>query len=971
MPQLKVIISSTARDLPEHREKVMHACMRLDMFYPDMMEHLTATNANALEVSLKMVDEAEIYVGVFAFRYGYVPKGEQVSVTEAEYNRAIERGIPRLIFLMSDEHKVKPSDVETGEGAEKLKKLKERLKEERAVAFFESPDDLLAKVIQALVPYRKADLTIFHYVSDIPEPPEVFIAHPYTLLQTGRLIGRQEELGLLTDWVSKPDSEVYKARFLNIVAIGGLGKSALTWKWFNDIAPQEMKTLAGRVWWSFYESDATFENFVTRTLAYVSRRPLAEVQQIPAPDRETQLLAALDREPFLIVLDGLERVLIAYARMDAARLDDSQVGNQRNLRKTADPRAGRFLKRLAQVRNSRILVSTRLYPAELETEGGEPMPGSFRRDLTGLTDEDAVELWRAFNVPGARAQLLPIFATFGKHPLLIQALAGEVKRYRPAPGDFEKWRKANPRFDPANFPHLQDAISHVLEFALRGLDDAALQVLQTIAAFRMPARYDTLAALLIGEGKTCADERELDKVLTELEDRGLLGWDRRANRYDLHPLVRGVVWGGLGDDARRGVYESLRAHFEAVPMVDDDLKVNSLEELTPAIELYNTLIGLGRYDDAFYLFYERLDKSTHYRLSASRQRAELLEMLFPDGLDQLPRLNRQDYQAYTLNALAQGYKFSGQPGRAAALYRRNIIIRSEMKDNYSLSVGLGNLSDTLRLSGALRDSEAAARRALVIARRLGDRFWEAVSLRWLGSALAARGRANESGPALQRALRLFRAHSESQSEGTVNFDFAQRALWLGEFAGALSFADHAWELAHVSSLERDFIHAARAQGEAALGLNDFATADERLHHALTRARRVNLVQEELPALVALAELRRRQGDAKAARELLDDVSEAAGRGPYPLIYADACNVLEQIESDDGNETEATEAAVKAYRLAWCDGPPYAYHWGLERARGHLRELGAGEPEMPAFDEGEFEEMPEVEIDPEDEFHVER
>ncbi len=104
---------------------------------------------------------------------------------------------------------------------------------------------------------------------------------------------------------------------MNIVAIGGLGKSALTWKWFNDIAPQEMKPLAGRMWWSFYESDATFENFVTRALAYVTRRRLDEVQQIPAPEREAQLLAALDREPFLIVLDGLERILIAYARMDA------------------------------------------------------------------------------------------------------------------------------------------------------------------------------------------------------------------------------------------------------------------------------------------------------------------------------------------------------------------------------------------------------------------------------------------------------------------------------------------------------------------------------------------------------------------------------------------------------------------------------------------------------------------------------
>lgn len=85
--------------------------------------------------------------------------------------------------------------------------------------------------------------------------------------------------------------------------------------------------------------------------------------------------------------------------------------------------------------------------------------------------------------------------------------------------------------------------------------------------------------------------------------------------------------------------------------------------------------------------------------------------------------------------------------------------------------------------------------------------------------------------------------------------------------------------------------------------------------------------------------------------------------------ADAFNVLAQIERDAGNTAAAVEAATKAYRLAWCDAPPFAYHWGLEKAKKHLEELGVPEPEMPPFDESKFEPMPEVEIDPDDEFHV--
>ncbi len=992
------MISSTALDLPEHRKEVLDACLRQSMF-PIMMEHLTAGDAAAAAASLAMVDTAAIYLGIFAYRYGYVPEAdnpERISITEMEYNRAVALGIPRLIFFMDKTHPLTAADMDedTSDPTEvarrkvKLAELKQRAGKERVVASFKSPTDLRALVIQALVKYREPDLTAFHYVSDIPAPPEPFIAHPYTLLQTHRLVGRQPELNLLTDWVTREQEPIYQARILNIVAIGGMGKSALTWKWFNDIAPQEMKPLAGRMWWSFYESDATFENFVTRALAYVTQRPLAEVQQIPAPERETQLLAALDREPFLIVLDGLERMLIAYARMDAAHLADDDLDRQTAnyvahaynlpasaaqsftgehlLRKTADPRAGAFLRKLSNVRAARILVSTRLYPADLQMVTGESLGNCVAIFLRGLADDNALELWRALGVSGARDTLLPLFNRVGNHPLLVHALASEVARYRRAPGDFDKWRDHHPDFDPFSLP-LKNVKSHVLEYALRGLDEQARQTLHVIAAFRMPAHYDTLAALLIGDGKACADEHELDEVLTELEDRGLIGWDKRANRYDLHPIVRGVVWAGLGEDTRRGIYTSLHAHFEALPMIDDYFTVNSLEDLTPAIELYNTLIGLGRYDDAGRLFAERLEKAMLYRLSANRHRIELLEMLFPDGLEQLPRLSDPNIQSYVLNSLAHGYLYIGQPRLAAPLYRRFIVISSQYKNDRNLGVGLRGLSEASRLLGMIYESEISARCALSITHEQNDRFREAVSLFWLGLGLATRGVENEAESPLRRSLRMFVAQSNNQYEGFVNSHLAQVAVWLREHPDALSFADRAWELAHVLNHERDFIRAARLQGEAALGMNDIASADERLHHALIRARAVNFVEEELPALVALVELRRRQGDMQAARELLDDVWEAAERGPYPLFHADALNVLAQIERDEGHQAQAVEAAERAYRLAWCDGPPFAYHRGLEKARQHLRELGANEPERPVFDASKFEPMPEVEIDPADEF----
>ena len=81
-------------------------------------------------------------------------------------------------------------------------------------------------------------------------------------------------------------------------------------------------------------------------------------------------------------------------------------------------------------------------------------------------------------------------------------------------------------------------------------------------------------------------------------------------------------------------------------------------------------------------------------------------------------------------------------------------------------------------------------------------------------------------------------------------------------------------------------------------------------------------------------------------------------------------MLTQIERDAGNPAVALDAATQAYHLVWCDGEPFAYHWGLVVARAHLHELGAPEPALPLFDELKFEPMQEVEINPHDESYVE-
>jgi hypothetical protein len=143
------MVSSTTLDLKAHREHVRSACEE-KLCLPRMSDHLPAAADGGLAESLALVDQADVYLGVFAFRYGHVPPGHTKSITHQEYERAVARGIPVLIFLMDLEHPVRPADIETGAGAERLRELKALLQVRHTVKYFRSPEELHSQVLLTL-----------------------------------------------------------------------------------------------------------------------------------------------------------------------------------------------------------------------------------------------------------------------------------------------------------------------------------------------------------------------------------------------------------------------------------------------------------------------------------------------------------------------------------------------------------------------------------------------------------------------------------------------------------------------------------------------------------------------------------------------------------------------------------------------------------------------------------------------------
>lgn len=137
-----------------------------------------------------------------------------------------------------------------------------------------------------------------------PEPEEVaqptaadwHLAHPYPMQPN--FTGRKGERATLTTWLNAG-----KEPLLVLRALGGFGKSALSWYWLtHDLDPHIWPRV---VFWSFCEGDASFDRFLSETLAYLSGgQPSNAPQGRPAVDA---LLRHLQQPGTLLILDGFER----------------------------------------------------------------------------------------------------------------------------------------------------------------------------------------------------------------------------------------------------------------------------------------------------------------------------------------------------------------------------------------------------------------------------------------------------------------------------------------------------------------------------------------------------------------------------------------------------------------------------------------------------------------------------------------
>jgi hypothetical protein len=152
-----VYLSSTDKDLKEYRDKVYITLRRMahDVI---SREDYSSGGIYSLDKYLKDVAFSDYYVGILAWQYGYIPprdNPQEKSLIELEYHQAKNNNKPTFIFILEETTPWPPNFIERGEASAKLEAFKNELKQDNAVNFFSSPDELANKVSISLNKWEK------------------------------------------------------------------------------------------------------------------------------------------------------------------------------------------------------------------------------------------------------------------------------------------------------------------------------------------------------------------------------------------------------------------------------------------------------------------------------------------------------------------------------------------------------------------------------------------------------------------------------------------------------------------------------------------------------------------------------------------------------------------------------------------------------------------------------------------------
>jgi hypothetical protein len=145
----QVFVSSTYTDLENERREVIQGLLEMNCI-PIAMELFPAANDDQWAFIERLIDDCDYYVVIVGGRYGSLsPEG--ISYTRKEYEYAVSKKVPVIGFLPKDPNKIETGKTDKDVGKNILLEDFKNLVQKKLCKFYNSPEDLKAKVITSMI----------------------------------------------------------------------------------------------------------------------------------------------------------------------------------------------------------------------------------------------------------------------------------------------------------------------------------------------------------------------------------------------------------------------------------------------------------------------------------------------------------------------------------------------------------------------------------------------------------------------------------------------------------------------------------------------------------------------------------------------------------------------------------------------------------------------------------------------------
>lgn len=531
--RMRVYVSSTTRDLQEHRKAVADAIRQLGS-EAVAMEDYVSQDAVPVEKCLRDVGACDAYVGIFAWRYGHIPPGHPKSITDLECCEARRRGIPVLAFLLHEDAPWPPSHMD--EELVRIKALRQELCQQRLVRFFHTLDELRSELTAALAQLLVGDGAQRAGRGHGEAEPVVGVLPSIT-----HFTGRRKESG----WLKAAFTDA-NVRCVWIVGPGGIGKSTLMARFCSDIANGELRFLDrpgtmgidGMVVENRTEAELPMVerlfSDVARMLGGDRGERLLDWWQDPSfslADKTTRLLHELRDGWYLLVLDNFEDEL--------AR--DGTIG-------TAEMRE--FLEIcLGTTHGLRVLITSRHYPRldHRVVDAVHFVP------LDALGEAEAVALLRALDADGQQG--------IGDAPETV--LADAARRCACVPFALKKIhgilvghrRMSLERLLSDETLFGERVVEKLIEYQYRDIREDERRVLEALSIYTRPVPAEAISHVL----RPHLPDLDVEGCLDSLVQQNLVPYQRQPDSFGLHALDRQYAYSRIPEEGSDYTRSALHA----------------------------------------------------------------------------------------------------------------------------------------------------------------------------------------------------------------------------------------------------------------------------------------------------------------------------------------------------------------------------------------------------------------------------